>query len=202
MKRFIFMVFSLFLMLSCTDREVKETRLLVKSLVAGEANHIVDTVLVSNQAVTDWIERAGLDSCILGDLIMNNKLELGLFKSENFESDFLSESDYEKLCRESVVDFRFSQKHVPEDVSIVPYEYIQGLLEKFRVDGQTPEIGVIAWYSFSRPVFFQSYKYAFVYYERFTISAPMIDGGTSLLFFEKCDDGEWKLILSQMLMMT
>jgi len=202
MKKFIFIIFSMFIVLSCKDRELNETRLLMKSLVREEANNTVDTVLVSNQAVTDWIERAGLDSCILGDLITNNKLGLGLFKSENFKPDFLTKSDYEKLCRESVEDFQFSPRHVPENVSVVPHEYIQGLLEEFRVDWQTPEIGLIAWYSFSKPVFFQGYKYAFVYYSRFTISAPMIDGGTSLLFFEKNDNGDWELILSQMLMMT
>lgn len=194
------MVFPLFLMLSCTDRESKEIRLLMKSLIRDEVRYSVETILVSNRTVTDWVKRAGMDTCIIEDLITNNKL--GLLKSESFNPDFLNEINYEKLCRESVADFRFSQKHFPENVSVVPYEYIQMLLKEFKVDGQTPEIGRTDWYSLSKPVFFQGYKYAFVYCERFTISAPMIDGGTTLLFFEKCDDGEWKWILSKMLTMT
>lgn len=202
MKPFIYIILFSFSTLACTDREMKETRLLMKSLIRDEVKYSLDTVLISNQAVADWVERAGMDSCNLGDLIINNKLGLGLVKSENFKSDFLAESDYEKLCRESVVEFQFSPGHFPENISVVPFEYIQKLLEEFKVDGQTPEIGKTAWYSFSKPVFFQEYKYAFMYYERFTITSPMIDGGTSLLFFEKGKDGEWKLVLSQTLMMT
>lgn len=199
MKKIIFITFSLLLILSCKDRALKETRLLMETLVREEVNNIVDTVLISNQAANDWIERAGLDSCALGELITNNNLGLGLIKSENFEADFLTESDYEKLCRESMVDFIFSSDDFPKDVSVVSYLYIQKLFEEFKVNGQTPEIGKVAWYSFSKPVFFQGYKYAFIYYERFTIMAPMVGGSTSLLFYEKGEDEKWKLILSKTL---
>lgn len=202
LKKTIYVAILFLLLISCKSRDTEKTKLLLKSLVTGEANKIVDTVLVSNQAVTDWMKRANLDSYNLGDLIINNNLGLGTFKSENFQSDFLSASDYQKLCKESLRDFQFKPEHIPNNVSLVPDEYIHQLIEEFKVDWQTPKIGITAWYSFSKPVFFQNYKYAFVYYERFTISSPMVNGGSSILFCEKDNHGKWKVIFSQMLMMT
>jgi hypothetical protein len=60
----------------------------------------------------------------------------------------------------------------------------------------------MTYYSFSKPVFFQSYKYAFVYSERGSIYGAMVGGSTSFVFFEKGADGEWKVIFVQALVTT
>jgi hypothetical protein len=202
LKKIIVATILLFLIISCKNRDTKETRLLIKGLVTEESNKNIDTIFIVNQAKNDWIKKANLDSCNLGDLIMNNKLKLGTIKSGNFKPDFLTKSDYEKLCNESMKAFLFKAMHIPNNVSLVPNEYIHQLIEEFKVNWQTPKIGTIAWYSFSKPVFFQNYRYAFVYYERFTISSPMVSGGTALVFCEKDIDGKWKVIFSQMLLMA
>jgi hypothetical protein len=87
--------------------------------VYAEVNKLSDTVLISNKAVTNWMELSGIDSCIIGDLILNDKLGLGAYRAKDYQSDFLTESDYEKLCRESVLDFQFAQGHFSDDAVVV-----------------------------------------------------------------------------------
>jgi hypothetical protein len=187
----------------CASKETKEIKHLMESLLSEEINKLADTVLIRNHAVSDWVERAQLESCHIGDMIMDREWGLGLFKAENFQpEDFLTASDSDKLCRESIVEFQFGPEHVPKGVTVVTHDYIEKLLEETELYDGTSELKTFAFYHFSKPVFFQRYRYAFLYYERHSIVGPMTGMSKSLLFFEKSETGEWNLILSQTLIMA
>lgn len=199
----VILLIALFISLGCTDKKTKEIKHLMESLLSEEINKLADTVFITNHAVTNWVERAELESCHIGDMIMDREWSLGLFKAENFQpKDFLTASDYDKLCRESIMEFQFGPEHVPEGVSVVTYDYIEKLLEETVLYDGTSELKTFAFYHFSKPVFFQRYRYAFLYYERLSIVGPMTGMSKSLLFFEKRETGEWNLILSQTLILA
>lgn len=198
-----YLLILLLISFGCASKETKEIKHLMESLLSEEINKLADTVLISNRAVIDWVERAEFESCNVGDMIMDNEWSFGLFKAENFQpEDFLTASDYDKICRESILEFQFGPEHVPEGVSVVSYDYIEKLLEEAELYDGKSELKTLAVYHFSKPVFFQRYRLAFIYYERHSIVGPMTGMSKSLLFFEKSESGEWNLILSQTLILA
>lgn len=196
------LIFSVFSLVGCSsikneDQEIKEllTKVLAKKISISES------VKVSMKADAEWVQNPLLKPCNLESF---SKLRSIINIDGKSLESILNEEDLKKICEESEEDFIFSNKMVPQSVKLVEQNYLDSLFSAYIrslkdqtvASQQFENLNANAYIRFSKPIFLQKGKYAFICY-----SNHSSESSSSLLFYERVNK-EWELILSYPLLIS
>lgn len=197
-----FLMFIVFSLVGCSSikNEDQEIKALLSTVLARKIS-MSETVKVSMKADVEWLQNPLLKPCNLESF--SRLRSIIKIEGKSLKS-ILNEEDLKKICEESEEDFIFSNKMVPQSVKLVEQNYLDSLVSVYyrslkdqTVSSQQFEnLNTNAYIRFSKPIFLQKGKYAFIFY-----SNHSSESSSSLLLYERVNQ-EWELILSYPLLIS
>lgn len=172
-----------------SDLESEEIHKFVNWLFSEENLQKDTLVFIQAEANTTWRSEYSNDVFTVDDLKESKNL------SDKSLSSFLRPEDLDKIFSESNTDFRFDSdllsNHIhllnDEDVAKIKLEPLD-----FQTNGKIDFAGKYQGFEvLSKPVFFQDYRYCFVFIE--SVSWDLSSSGSGLGFYEK-KNGKWEKI--------
>jgi hypothetical protein len=196
MKKYIICLLVAISFSSCFDREERETYQLMEALFERELG-MGDTIYLVEDAETDWIDKAGNETCdwewlvdLFDDWGGRRPVDL---------SEVFTKEDVNYICSNSILEFRFQQNKLPDKFKLIPTVLIDEMVKEFNdmviSDGQinlTEQMEKLQiYFQISKPVFTQNYQYAFVY--KATNCFPLACEGPAIFICKK-ENGRWKIL--------
>ncbi len=180
---------------ACSGREDTEIKYLLNTVLEEQVEK-QDSIIVSVNSYTDWYNDLDINKCDLQsfvDLVNSH----GRFFSQEIDAKTLfKEVDFDGFCNEVEEKFKFEKQHVPENTVLLSQveikEHAEGIQRRAiqpdgSIDGKILDEGYVRYYRFSKPIFFNKYRNAIIYYSDQSFRG---DGGSSLLIFQK-ESGQW-----------
>lgn len=194
MIKYTFTYLFLVLISSCTNREERETHLLMEALFERELDHR-DSIFMVEDAYTEWFSHAGSKTCdwewldeLFDDWEGRKPVNL---------SEIYTPEEVDKICRDGMLDYTFQQNKLPGKIKLIPRNQIEEMTEEFNkmvevggpilISKQMERLRI--YHEISKPVFTRNYQYAFVY--RATHCFPMACLGPAVFILKK-ENGKWR----------
>lgn len=195
MKNFL-QIFLAITIIGCSNSEKSKSNLesekiheFVNWLYSKE--NLIDDTLVFLQAdvTTTWRGEYLSDIAAVDDLKESRSL------SNKSLNSFLRPEDLEKIFAESNIAFRFDSILLSNHIQLLNKEEIEKIkLDPldFQTNGEIEFAGKYQGFEIlSKPIFFQDYRYCFIYIE--TVSWDLSSGGSGIAFYEN-KNGKWEKV--------
>lgn len=181
---------------SCGERESNETRHLFAFILSSIPSYESERIVISEDSFSDWKSLGGFSECSLEEFERAQKQSMRVVSNEVEVGDILSAEDVAKICSQRMLAYRFPKELFPPNVILESQlaldashsRYQEDLFdENGEVNLKVEKEGFQEYYRFSKPVFLQSYRYAFVFYSK----VGRLSGFSNLLILEK-KEGGWE----------
>jgi hypothetical protein len=190
----ILLLFLVFTFLGCSNPkksnlESEKIHEFVNWLYSKE--NLIDDTLVFLQADvnTAWRGEYLSDIAAVDDLKENKSL------SSKSLNSFLRSEDLEEIFSESNIAFRFDSVLMSNHIQLLNKEDIEKIKHDpldFQNNGIIQFAGKYQGFEIlSKPIFFQDYRYCFIYLE--TVSLDLSSGGSGIGFYEN-KNGKWEKV--------
>jgi hypothetical protein len=170
----LIVVFALVLF-SCGKRESNETKSLFAFILGNIPSYESERIVVSEDSYSDWESLEGFSECSLEAFEKARKQSMEVVSNEVEVADILSAEDMAKICSQRMLAYKFPKELFPPNVIVEGQlvldashsRYKENLFnENGEVNLKVEKQGFQDYYRFSKPVFLQNYRYAFVFYSK------------------------------------